>query len=80
MDHVVFGGMLIGLGLGFAAGSVWMARRLWADLRYEASCRDFAESELARVRGELWDERTGPTIRFDAHRSRAKLRDEEYLP
>jgi hypothetical protein len=78
MDHVVFGGILIGLGIGFAAGSVWMARRLWADLRYEASCRDFAESELARVRGELWDERTGPTIRFD--RQRSKLRDEEYLP
>jgi hypothetical protein len=78
VDHVLFGGMLIGLGLGFAAGSVWMARRLWADLRYEAGCRDHAESELARVRGELWDERTGPTIRFDRHR--AKLRDEEYLP
>jgi hypothetical protein len=76
MDHVVFGGMLIGLGLGFAAGSVWMARRLWADLRHEAACRDHAEAELARVRGELWDERTGPTIRFDRHR--AKLRDEEY--
>jgi hypothetical protein len=76
MDHVVFGGMLIGLGLGFAAGSVWMARRLWADIRWHIKCHDFAQAELARLRDELWREQMGPTIRFD--RSRAKLRDEEY--